>query len=679
MSRNSNNTLLAEILLRALLDSTVDVFTLLVVHLRYAMGRIRGAGRPIVLTFRTKATSSKAKEARGGGSWICFVFFLPVLGAVLAAVLGGAAEVHCGWGPQPWLHPDWNAASAGVTSPLLVRGCEALSSSGAHVAFARGTESVVAWADAGRSYADRAMVDFRDVGVSAVAKARSAYATHFDASSESQVDLPIPTDIVEGSEDWFIKDKSSEEVLAHDKAAELRSIIDATRTVVEKAKAELDDLKLGAIQSSDEMMVEVSSSGEFLVESGEISAQASSEDGDEDEDEPETPPLNFEFPAGDKGTVDDGEPDADSDISPEFLAGVMPSLESLEIGSSNLPPRPTESKSVNEMVEDVEVTIADEIVQVEHSKTATGENKGYLSYEASLVLDAVKPELPIEDKLHQVEAAEDGSTLQDLSGSVGEKISVHEPAEQDTWVAGIPLPDPDNLHQEEPRADLSEPEETLQEQLAIPDDADVLPTESSVGQPTASSMWGFSSSLWSKAKASLTATVSLSPEELKRDADILDPSVADGLQSEDMDSQRPPDDVLDGDANGSEQYALESLGSDNVETDEPEVPDPDSSDVESIDTNNGGFSLLRIEATGTTLENSLGAAGDYVQDGEAFDYPRYRRVGGVGEERFMYRSASGRWSITTSEEKVGVFLFGYETYVKLFDDTALPIVSLAGE
>ena len=46
------------------------------------------------------------------------------------------------------------------------------------------------------------------------------------------------------------------------------------------------------------------------------------------------------------------------------------------------------------------------------------------------------------------------------------------------------------------------------------------------------------------------------------------------------------------------------------------------------------------------------ATGDYVRDGDAHGYPRYRLVAPAAGPRFLFRSDKGRWSITGSEDNV---------------------------
>ena len=67
----------------------------------------------------------------------------------------------------------------------------------------------------------------------------------------------------------------------------------------------------------------------------------------------------------------------------------------------------------------------------------------------------------------------------------------------------------------------------------------------------------------------------------------------------------------------------------------------------------GGESWLRIKV-GLGASAALAAlAGDYRPEGTTNGAPRYRLSGRpAGGDRFLYRSLSGRWSVTTSEAKV---------------------------
>jgi len=74
----------------------------------------------------------------------------------------------------------------------------------------------------------------------------------------------------------------------------------------------------------------------------------------------------------------------------------------------------------------------------------------------------------------------------------------------------------------------------------------------------------------------------------------------------------------------------------------------------------GGVSPSPHEMAGMRLSSAEAAvqasyAGDYLREGDAHGYPLYRKTGsgnGGNEDRFLYRSPSGKWSITSSVDKV---------------------------
>ena len=99
----------------------------------------------------------------------------------------------------------------------------------------------------------------------------------------------------------------------------------------------------------------------------------------------------------------------------------------------------------------------------------------------------------------------------------------------------------------------------------------------------------------------------------------------------------------------------------------PEVTQTSDTGIESIVSSSFPSSpiFVRIKSAPSSTEVAKGATGRYRLAGEAFGSPYYFMKSGLhgGGSRYLYRSTVGRWSITTTAEKVRAFSFEINVHI----------------